>query len=97
MPICFRENFYIYSCISKGPMSDLTRCIKYYNLWLPNSYCGLNSSGDRGANDLVSENFRHVTGHYSSVRNQNFGRPGHRSHCVRTARNGTVDWKTLTM
>src|SRR5271168_3296015 len=28
-----------YSCISKGPTSDLTRCIKYYNLWLPNSYC----------------------------------------------------------
>ena len=29
---------------------------------------GLNSSGGhRGANDLVSENFRHVTGHHSSV------------------------------
>src|ERR1700678_4239895 len=42
---------------------------------------GLNSSGGhRGANDLVSEIFRHVTGHHSSVRNQNFGRPGHRSH-----------------
>jgi hypothetical protein len=52
---------------------------------------GLNSSGGhRGANDLVSEFFRHVTGHHSSVRNQNFGRPGHRSHCVRTAQNGTV-------
>src|SRR6202789_2528520 len=42
---------------------------------------GLNSSGGhRGANDLVSKNFRHVTGHHSSVRNQNLGRPGHRSH-----------------
>ena len=29
---------------------------------------GLNSSGGhRGANDLVSEFFRHVTGHHSSV------------------------------
>ena len=40
--------------------------------------------------NLVSEIFRHVTGHHSSVRNQNFGRPGHRSHCIRTAQNGTV-------
>src|SRR5271168_2053169 len=37
---------------------------------------GLNSSGGhRGANDLVSKIFRHVTGHHSSVRNQNFGPP----------------------
>src|ERR1700678_3956296 len=52
---------------------------------------GLNSSGGRrGANDLVSENFRHVTGHHSSVRNQIVDALviGHTG--VRTAQNGTV-------
>src|ERR1700678_1014101 len=64
------------------------------HLWLPNSYClrldQLWRPQRCKINDLVSEIFRHVTGHHSSVRNQNFGRPGHRSQCIRTAQNGTV-------